>query len=78
LTTYTVTDDIIKGEAAEAYFLKTDARALMGLRATLEILGIPCPDYAVRRKPGRTPAGDVLIAYHADYPAPRPMPSLSS
>ncbi len=73
MATYTVTDDIIKGEAAEAYFLRADRRLMMGLRATLEILGIPCPLYAVRRKPGSTPAGAVLNAYHGDYPAPRHM-----
>jgi hypothetical protein len=69
--TYTVSDDALTSAQAEAYFSRADHRALMGLRATVEILGIPVPDYAVRRKPGRTPAKDVMRAYRADNPAAR-------
>jgi hypothetical protein len=71
MATYTVSDDALTSAQAEAYFSRADHRALMGLRATVEILGIPVPDYAVRRKPGRTPAKDVMKAYRADNPAPR-------
>jgi hypothetical protein len=71
MATYTVSDDALTSAQAEAYFSRADHRALMGLRATVEILGIPVPDYAVRRKPGRTPAKDVMRAYRADNPAPR-------
>ena len=73
MTIYTVTDDVLNSDQAAAYFMRADHRAMMGLRATLEILGIPVPTYAVRRKPGRTPAKDVMDAFQSDNPAPRPM-----
>ncbi|MBL0114279.1 MAG: hypothetical protein IPP45_01915 [Sphingomonadales bacterium] len=66
---YTVTDDVLNSEQAQGYFERAHPRALMGLRATLEILGIPVPTYAIRRKPGRTPAKDVMDAIRADMPA---------
>lgn len=67
---YTVTDDVLNSEQAQGYFERADHRAMMGLRAALEILGIPVPTYAIRRKPGRTPAKDVMDAFRADSPAP--------
>lgn len=70
---YTVTDDVLNSDKAEEYFTRADHRIMTGLRATLEILGIPVPTYAIRRKPGRTPAKDVAAAYAADCPAPRNM-----
>lgn len=68
MATYTVTDDVLNSEQAQGYFQRTDHRAMMGLRAALEILGIPVPTYASRRKPGRTPAKDVMDAFRADMP----------
>ena len=68
MATYTVTDDVLNSEQAQGYFARAHPRALMGLRATLEILGIPVPTYAIRRKPGRTPAKDVMDAIRADMP----------
>jgi hypothetical protein len=73
LATYEIDDDILNSDAAAGYFERADKRALMGLRATCEILGLPLPEYALRRKPGRTPAGDVRNAYAVDHPVPRPM-----
>ena len=70
MTIYTVTDDVLNSEQAQGYFERAHPRALMGLRATLEILGIPVPTYAIRRKPGRTPAKDVMDAIRADMPVP--------
>src|SRR5688572_20005341 len=64
--TYTVTDELINSQQAADYFTRADRRVMIGLRATMEILGLPCPEYALRRKPGRTPAGDVANAYRAD------------
>ena len=71
MATFTVTDTILNSEAAQGYFARADKRAMMGLRATCEILGIPVPEYARRQKPGRTPAGDVMRAFAADNPPPR-------
>lgn len=73
MATYEIDDEILNSDAAAGYFERADKRALMGLRATCEILGLPLPDYALRRKPGRTPAGDVRNAYAVDHPVPRPM-----
>ncbi len=73
MANHTVNDDVINSDVAEAYFSRADPRITAGLRVALEMLGIPVPLYAVRRKPGRTPAGDVLKAFTADNPQPRPM-----
>lgn len=66
MATHTVRDDVIHSEHAAAYFQRADRRVTIGLRATLEMLGLPVPDYAIRRKPGRTPAKDVAASYAAD------------
>lgn len=69
-TTIQVDYSVIYSPEAQGYFARADRRVTIGLRAALELLGIPVPDYAVRRKPGRTPARDVLAAFSADYPKP--------
>jgi hypothetical protein len=61
----------INSPQAEAYFARADRRVMIGLRATLEMLGIPIPDYAHRRKPGPTPASAALAAFAADNPTLR-------
>ena len=66
MASHTVTDDLINSERAAAYFQRADRRVMIGFRATLEMLGLPVPDYANRRKPGRTPAKDVAAAFAAD------------
>lgn len=73
MATFTVTDDIINSEQAEAYFIRADRRVMIGLRAALELLGLPTPEYARRRKTGPTPAKAAMAAYHADNPQRRPM-----
>lgn len=71
MATHVVTDDALHTAAAEDYFTRADSRVLIGLRAALEILQLPTPEYALRRKPGPTPAKRVLQALHADHPQPR-------
>lgn len=73
MTTYTVTDDIIRSPHAEEYFLNSDRRYMIGLRATLEMLKIPVPEYATRKPPGRPPARHIMAAYDADHPRYRPL-----
>lgn len=73
MATFTVTDDILNSNEAEAYFTGADRRVMIGLRATLEILRLPVPEYAKRRKPGPTPAKAVAAAFSADHPSPLPM-----
>jgi hypothetical protein len=70
---HTIDDDILNSDAAADYFTRADYRVMMGFRATLELLNLPVPVYAIRKKPGRTPARDVAAAYAADHPTPRPM-----
>jgi hypothetical protein len=66
MTAYTVTDDVLKTPAAQDYFCRADRRVLIGLRAALELLGIPLPDYAVRKPPGVPPVRAIAAAYDAD------------
>jgi hypothetical protein len=66
----TVSTDTLESERAAEYFTRADRRVMIGLRAALEILGLPVPAYAVRHVPGRTPARDVTAAYAADNPTP--------
>jgi hypothetical protein len=68
LATFTITDDVLNSASSAEYFETADRRTLIGLRYTLEILGIPLPQYALRRPPGRTPARDVMRAFATDYP----------
>jgi hypothetical protein len=63
---HTIRDDVLFSDHAAAYFARADRRVTIGLRAALEMLGLPVPDYAIRRKPGRTPAKDVASAFAAD------------
>lgn len=69
--TATVTTDIINSPQAQAYFTRADRRVMIGLRAALEMLRLPVPEYALRRKSGPTPAKATLAAYEADNPSPR-------
>lgn len=73
MATYTVTDDLIRSPSAEDYFCNADRRVVIGLRATLEMLGIPVPDYATRKPPGRHPAKHIMAAYDGDHPKYRPL-----
>lgn len=71
----TVNDEILTSPAAAEYFSRADYRIMIGVRAVLEMLSIPTPDYAKRKPPGRPPARAVNAAYRADNPAePRAKP----
>ena len=63
----TINDAIITSPAAEAYFDRADSRVRVGFRAALEMLGVPVPEYAKRKPPGRPPARAVAAAYEADH-----------
>lgn len=67
----TINDAVITSAAAEAYFDRADSRVRVGFRAALEILGVPVPEYAKRKPPGRPPAKAVAAAYEADHGKPR-------
>ena len=69
MASHTVTDDVLHSASAETYFTHADRRVMIGLRATLELLGLPTPEYARRRKPGPAPARAVTAAFQADNPA---------
>jgi hypothetical protein len=71
MATYTVTDDILRSDAAAAYFDRADRRIKSGMRATLKMLAIPLPEYARPKPPGQSPAKLVMLAYEADNPTPR-------
>ena len=53
---------------AADYFTRADHRILCGCRATLEMLGIPLPDWAQRKPTGPKPGKAILAAYRADNP----------
>ena len=65
---FTVSDDVINSPTAKEYFGRADRRVAIGLRVSLEMLGIPVPEYAVRKPAGRPPSRAVLDAFHADHP----------
>jgi hypothetical protein len=60
MTAYSVNDDVFKTPAAHAYFGRADARFMCGVRAALELLGVPLPDYAKRKPAGRPPGSKSL------------------
>lgn len=63
---------VLYSPAAESYFTRADRRVMIGLRATLEMVGLPLPDYALRRERGRSPASRVADAFKADHPTGLP------
>jgi len=72
----TVNDDIFSSPGAIEYFSRADSRIMIGLRVALEMLGIPVPEYAKRKPPGRPPARAVVSAFNADHRnqgTPRPV-----
>jgi hypothetical protein len=71
MATYTVTDDILASDEAAAYFNRADRRIRSGIRATLQMLAIPLPEYARPKAPGQSPAKSVMLAYAADNPGTR-------
>ena len=68
MATTLVTTEIIESQQAQNYFTKADRRVMIGLRATLEMLNIPIPDYAHRGYSGPTPAKVTIAAFNADNP----------
>ena len=74
MTTYTVTDDKLCSDAAAKRYANADRRILIGVRDTLEILGIPVPDYAKRKTEARTRSCKITAAYAADNPHIPPAP----
>lgn len=72
MTTITLNVEALYSPEAEQYFTRSDRRIMTGLRATLTVLGLPFPDYALRRTPGPNPAAAALAAFHADNPHKRP------
>ncbi|ODP36197.1 hypothetical protein [Sphingomonas turrisvirgatae] len=66
MTFHTVNTSALNSVEAEQYFTGTDRRYMTGLRATLEMLGLPLPDYAMRQPAGRRPAKAVMAAYQLD------------
>jgi hypothetical protein len=77
MAVHTVNDDIINSAAAQNYFTHADRRVMIGLRATLEMLGLSVPSYAVRKPPGPTPARAVSNAFQADHGKPTAKPVYS-
>lgn len=59
---------VLDTPGAEAYFTKADPRIMCGCRATLEMLGIPLPDWAKRKPTGPKPGRAIAAAFRADHP----------
>lgn len=55
MPTLTVTTDLIESQQAATYFTNADRRVMIGLRATLEMLRLPVPEYARRKTTGVAP-----------------------
>ncbi len=71
MNTHTVSTLIINSRHAQDYFTNGDRRIMIGLRAALEMLALPVPDYARRKMPGQSPAKAAFAAFSADNPTPR-------
>lgn len=64
-----VDTSVLSTDYAETYFTeRADRRIMIGLRATLEMLGIPLPEWAERKPTGRKPGRSIAAAYRADNP----------
>jgi hypothetical protein len=68
MTTITIDTRVFDLPEAEAYFSKADHRILCGCRATLEMLGIPLPEWAMRKPTGPKPGKAIMAAFRADNP----------
>ena len=64
----TIDTGVFDTPEAEAYFGKADHRILCGCRATLEMLGIPLPEWAMRKPTGPKPGNRIAAAFRADNP----------
>jgi hypothetical protein len=63
-----INSGVLDTPEAEAYFTKADHRILCGCRATLEMLGIPLPEWAKRKPTGPKPGQRIAAAYRQDNP----------
>jgi len=64
-----VDTSVLSTDYAETYFTeRADRRIMIGLRATLEMLCIPLPEWAERKPTGRKPGRSIAAAYRADNP----------
>jgi len=61
---------VLNSSEAERYFTKSEHR-MACFRGTLELLGIPLPNWAERKPSGRKPSIAVARAYETDNPTPR-------
>jgi hypothetical protein len=68
MTTLTIDTRVFDLPEAKAYFGKADHRILCGCRATLEMLGIPLPEWASRKPSGPKPGRAIMAAFRADHP----------
>lgn len=68
MTEITVNDELLNSQAAKEYFSRADGRVMIGVRATLEMLGIPVPEYARRKPTGRPPSRSINAAFKVDHP----------
>lgn len=64
----TVNDELLNSQAAKDYFSRADSRVMIGVRAVLEMLSIPVPEYAKRKPTGRPPSRAVTAAFKVDHP----------
>lgn len=64
----TINIGVLETPQARDYFSKADHRIMCGCRATLEMLGIPLPDWARRKPTGPKPGRAIAAAFRADNP----------
>lgn len=66
--TITIDTTVLDTPGAKTYFTKADRRILCGCRATLEMLGIPLPEWAERKPSGPKPGRAIAAAFRVDNP----------
>jgi hypothetical protein len=67
---HTINTDVLHSPQAAKYFTGADRRIMSGLRATLEMLQLPLPAYALRAPTGPNAAKTARAAYDADHVSP--------
>ena len=66
MTIATIDTSRVDNERVAAYLASTDRRVTIGVRFTLEALGLPLPDFLCRKPAGRPGRAALMAAADAD------------
>lgn len=66
MTNYTIDFNRLHDPRVAAHVENVDSRIRSGFRLALDVLGVPLPDYAVRKPAGRPSIAKLMAAADAD------------